>query len=64
MYDCDSAVFFNVCINHMFVGEWYLTLVPAHLLHLRELCLENCRNMCDKYVDELVATVPQLKIIK
>ena len=48
----------------MFVGEWYLTLVPAHLLHLRELCMENCRNMCDKYVDELVATVPQLKIIK
>ena len=47
----------------MFVGEGWLTLVPSHLPHLRLLSLANCRNVCDKYVEELMAAVPELKII-
>jgi len=46
------------------LGEGYLALVPSYLPHLRELCLERCNNVCDKYVEELVAIVPQLIIMK
>jgi len=48
----------------VFEGEGWLELVPSHLPHLRLLCLQHCLNVCNKYVEELVATVPQLKIIK
>ena len=47
----------------MFVGEGYLALVPSCLPHLRELCLVGCNNVCDKYVEELMAAVPELKVI-
>jgi hypothetical protein len=47
----------------VFVGE-FLELVPSHLPHLRLLRLEFCNRLCDKYVEELVAAVPELKVIK
>jgi hypothetical protein len=47
----------------LFVGEGYLALVPSHLPHLRLLCLVGCNSVCDKYVQELVAAVPELKVI-
>jgi hypothetical protein len=64
MYDCDATVLLNVYIYLVFVGEGYLALVPSHLPHLRRLCLENCCNVCDKCVEELVAAAPELGIIK
>ena len=54
----------NVYIYLVFVGNGWLALVPSHLPHLRELSLEFCRNVCDKYIKELVAAVPGLVVIK
>ena len=48
----------------MFVGEGYLALVPSCLPQLTELCLWACYSVVDKYVEELVAAVPELKITK
>ena len=64
MYDCDAKVLLNGYSYLVFEGEGWLELVPSHLPHLRLLCLQLCLNVCNKYVEELVATVPQLKIIK
>ena len=64
MYDCDATVLVNVYIYLVFVGEGWLALVPSCLPHLTELCLKQCDDVCDKYVEELVADVPQLKVIK
>jgi len=64
MYDCDAAVLLNVYIYLVFVGEGWLALLPSHLPHLRELCLEGCYNVCDKYVEELMTAVPELKVIR
>ena len=47
----------------MFVGEGYLALLPSRLPHLRQLCLVGCNNVRDKYLEELVAAVPELKVI-
>jgi hypothetical protein len=47
----------------VFVGDGYLALVPAHLPHLRLLCLEKCNNVCDQYREELLAAVPELVVI-
>ena len=63
LYDCDGTVLLNVYIYLLFVGEGWLALVPSHLPHLRLLCLENCPNMCDKYVDKFVAAIPHLTVI-
>jgi len=52
---------FTFCI--VFLGE-FLVLVPSHLPHLRLLRLEHCNRLCDKYVEELLAAVPELKVIK
>jgi len=57
-------VLFNVYIYLLFVGNGWLTLVPSHLPHLRVLGLVDCGNVCDQYVEELVAAVPELKVIK
>ena len=62
MCDCDATVLLNVCIYLVFVGEGWLALVPSHLPHLRVLWLEMCRNVCEKYVEELVAAVPELEV--
>jgi hypothetical protein len=63
MYDCDAAtVLLNVCIHLVFVGKGYLALVPSHLPHLRLLNLEQCNNVCDEYLEELVAAVPDLVV--
>ena len=48
----------------MFVGEGWLALVHSHLPQLRQLDLSACFNVCDKYVEELVAAVPELEITK
>jgi len=64
MYGCDSAVLLNVYIYLVFVGEGYLALVPSCLPQLTELCLWACYSVVDKYVEELVAAVPELKITK
>ena len=64
LYDCDApTVLWIVYIYLVFVGEGYLALVPSHLPHLRRLCLLGCNNVCDKYLEELVAAVPELKVI-
>ena len=47
----------------MFVGKGFLALVPSHLPYLKELSLVKCDNVCDKYVAELVAAVPELEVI-
>jgi len=64
MYDCDTTVLLNVHIYLVFVGEGWLALVPSHLPHLRVLCLEACGNVCYKYVEELKAAVPELKVFR
>jgi hypothetical protein len=47
----------------VFVGEEWLTLVPSHLPHLRRLSVMGCDNVCYRYVEELVAAVPELEVI-
>ena len=64
MYDCDATVLLNVYSYLVFVGNGWLALVPSHLPHLRQLRLEGCGKFCDEYIEELVAAVPELKIIK
>ena len=64
MYDCDATVLLNVYIYLVFVGEGWLALVPSHLPHLRRLCLAGCDDVCDKYVEELMAAVPELKVTR
>jgi hypothetical protein len=64
MYDCDAAtVLLNVYIYLVFVGKGYFALVPSHLPHLRLLNLEQCDNVCDEYLEELVAALPELVVI-
>jgi len=63
LYDCDATVLLNVYIYLLFVGSGWLTLVPSHLPHLRVLCLVDCDNVCDQYVEVVVAAVPELKVI-
>jgi len=46
----------------VFVGDEWLALVPSHLPHLRRLYLDGCCNLRDEYLEELVATVPELKV--
>jgi len=38
--------------------------VPSCLPHLRRLCLGGCCAVWNEYVEELVAAVPELKVIK
>jgi hypothetical protein len=47
----------------VFVGG-FLVRVPSHLPHLRLLRLGYCHRLCDKYVEKLVAAVPELKVVK
>jgi hypothetical protein len=62
MYDCEAAVLLNVYIYLVFVGEGWLALLPSLLPQLRLLFLAVCGNVCDKYVEELAAAVPELKV--
>lgn len=45
-------------------GKGSLALVPSHLPHLRLLCLMECDIVCDEHVEELMAAVPELGVIK
>jgi hypothetical protein len=63
MYSCDVTVLLNVIIHVVFVGEGFLARVPSRLPHLRRLCLDRC-NLCDKYLRELVAALPELEVRK
>jgi hypothetical protein len=47
----------------LLTGTGYLTLVPSHLPYLRRLNLEQCNNVCDKYLKELVNAAPELEVI-
>jgi len=38
--------------------------VPSHLPHLRKLLLVKCSKMHDLNVEEIVAALPELKVIK
>jgi hypothetical protein len=58
----DATVLLNVYSYLVFAGEGYLALVPSQLPHLRHLCLVGCKNVCRKYVDELMAAAPELKV--
>jgi len=64
LYDCDATVLLNVYSYLLFVGKEYWALVSSHLPRLRWLCLVGCDNVCDEYVEELVAAVPELDVIK
>jgi hypothetical protein len=44
-------------------GKDYFSLVPSHLPYLRQLNLEQCNNVCDKSLEELVASAPELEVI-
>ena len=46
----------------MFVGEGWLALVPLYLPRLRQLRLAGCDSVCDKYVEKLLAAVPELEV--
>ena len=48
----------------MFVGEGWLALVPSNLPHLRELTFAACDNLHGEYVEELMAAVPELYILR
>jgi hypothetical protein len=62
MYNSEAAtVLLNVYIYLVFVGEGWMALAPSHLPHLRRLCLVQCDSVCDQYVEELVAAVPELE---
>ena len=47
----------------MFEGEGYLALVPSCLPHLSQLVLSGCHNVRDKYIEELMAALPELEIV-
>ena len=47
----------------MFVGNEWLALVPSSLPHLRKLCFMACYNVVDKYVEDLMAAVPELDVL-
>jgi hypothetical protein len=64
LYDCDAKLLLNVCIYLVFVGEEWLSLVSSHLRHLRELCLLGCDNLRGEYLEELMADLPELGVIK
>jgi hypothetical protein len=46
----------------VFIGDGWLALVPAHLPHLRRLCLQ-CFDVRKKYIEEVRAAMPQLVLI-
>jgi hypothetical protein len=64
LYDCDATVLLNVYSYLLFVGKGWLALVPSHLPHLRLLCLTLSDNVCIKFVEELEAAAPELRVIK
>jgi hypothetical protein len=61
LYDCDATVLLNVYSCLVFVGEGWMAQVPSRLPHLKELCLVNCKNVCNKYLKELGAAVPKME---
>jgi hypothetical protein len=52
-----------VFIFIVFVGEGSMSLVPAHLPHLRILSLEQCSCVNDECIDMIVAAVPELVVV-
>jgi hypothetical protein len=62
IYDCDATILLNVYIYLVFVGGAWLALVPSNLPHLTNMNLVGCFNVCVKYLQELVAAVPELKL--
>lgn len=52
---------FYLCL--LLTGTGYFALVPSHLPYLRRLNLEQCNNVCDKSLEELVTAAPELEVI-
>jgi len=63
IYDCDATVLLNVYCYLVFVGEGFLTLLPSHLPHLRQLYLVGC-NMYREYAEEIMAALPGVDVFK
>jgi hypothetical protein len=53
----------NIYFCSLLTGKGYFSLVPSHLPYLRQLNLEQCNNVCDKSIEELVAAAPELEVI-
>ena len=64
LYNCDATELLNVDIYLLFVGNGWLELLPSHLPHLRDLCLNDSRNVCHEYVEKLQAALPKLLVSK
>jgi hypothetical protein len=47
----------------LLTGAGYFALVPSHLPYLRQLNLEQCNNVCDESLEELVTAAPELEVI-
>jgi len=64
LYDCDATLLLNVYGYILFVGEGFLALVPSYLVQLRRLGLRGCDHLRDEYVEELMAALPELEVIR
>jgi hypothetical protein len=64
LYDFDATLLLHVYSYLFFVGKGWLALLPSQLPNLRVLCLQFCHNLCVKYVEEMMAAVPELNVIK
>ena len=62
--DCNATLLENVYSYVVFVGNGWLPLVPSHLPNLEKLCLVGCPNVREVYVEVLMASLPELKIIR
>jgi hypothetical protein len=47
----------------VFVGDESLSLVPAHLPHLRLLSLEDCESVYYNYIYLIMAALPELVVV-
>jgi hypothetical protein len=59
---CNQLCVLNLKGLWCITGEGWLTLVPLHVPHLRELCLLKCYRVVRKYVKVIMAALPELKI--
>jgi hypothetical protein len=64
MYDFDANVLLYVYSYLVFAGNGWLELVPKHLPHFRVFCLAGCYNVCDVYVEVLMAALPELEVTR
>jgi hypothetical protein len=63
VYNCDAIELLNVDIYLLILSEGWLELVPSHLPHLRLLDLWESRNVCHEYLTNLMAALPELRVM-